>query len=45
MELIDDLIEYVEGYFIMEYLVVKSLIGKIKVYLQVLNVYFIYWYI
>lgn len=35
MELIDDSIEHAEGYFIMEYLAVKSLIGKIKAHLPV----------
>lgn len=33
MELIDDSIEHAVGYFIMEYLAVKSLIGKIKAHL------------
>lgn len=45
MELIDDSIEHAEGYFIMEYLAVKSLIGKIKAHLKVLNVHFTYRYI
>lgn len=39
MGLIDDSIEHAEGYLIMEYLPVKSLIGKIKGH-YVSNVHF-----
>lgn len=39
MGLIDDSIEHAEGYLIMEYLAVKSLIGKIKGH-YVSNVHF-----